>query len=160
MDIGAATEGGENGVGQPPSPTPPSIDSQHSEPAEQLMDIGAATEGGENGVGQMDLDQNEVPDVTRPSRSTRSRKNHPINEHSKSLSTSTSKKGRSRPPAIADQTLLSQKRVEMDESLNILVVCTFPPFFFEFRLNMNSRKMYKWAHSRTVTQKRFTWVNR
>jgi hypothetical protein len=92
------------------------------------MEIGAATEGGENG-GQMDLDQNEVPDVTRLSRSTRSRKNHPINEHSKSLSTSTSKKGRSRPPATADQTPLSQKRVEMDESLNILVVCTFLPFF-------------------------------
>jgi hypothetical protein len=169
MDIGAATVGGEKGVDHtipssglsPPSATLPSIDSQHSGvPADQLMDIGAATVGGEKGVDsmdlvqnevpdvtrpsrssraaigggekgveQMDLVQNEVPDVTRPSRSSRLRKNHPINEHSKSLSTSTSKKKRNRPPAIADQTPLSQKRVAMDESLNILVVCTFPPFF-------------------------------
>ena len=105
-----------------------------------------------------DQDVEEDGDTSLSRRSSRRRKRHPI-EPSKSLSSSASKKGRNRPPALANQTPPSQKRVVMDESLKILVVCTIPPFFFEFQFNMTSRKSHKWAHSRTVTQKRFTWAN-
>jgi hypothetical protein len=93
--------------------------------------------GGKNGVndqrmhaGRQTAHDNDLEGDARRL-SSRPRNSHPI-VPSKRLSTSTSKKGRSRPPAIADQTPLSQKRVVMDESLNILVVCTFPPFFLNF----------------------------
>ena len=82
---------------------------------------GKEANGGDTArVDNMVVDEDAIEEA--PPRSTRPRNSHPI-EHSRSSSSSAPKKQRNRHPASAEQATSSQKRVILDETLKILVVC-------------------------------------
>ena len=132
------------------------------------MDIDAGANGEEDRSNNDGMGDNETPngmdlDAGQPRRhSNLPRYSYPTAPSKRS--TSTSKKGKNRPPVLADKTpssqTPSQKRAMIDESLKMLVVCTnYFYFFYAFILNLASRESNQRLHSKTVTQHMFTWVN-
>jgi hypothetical protein len=140
--------GSNNKVPGPSTPAVPRVTaaSQSNEEANEggdRMDVDRNEgTGGEESSDDGDGESNEkLPGPSNDSQRSRVRRVAP--SYNYRSNSSTSKKGKSRVPALVDQTSSSQKRVVMDESLKVLVVSTIPLFFFDLLLNMTSRKSHQ-----------------
>ena len=152
MDRGAGAKDGTNSGGKGDNETP------------DEMDVDAGENGEKDGSNNDGMGDNETPngmdlDAGQPRRPRYSYPTAPSKR-----STSTSKKGKNRPPVLADKTpssqTPSQKRAVIDENLKMIVVCTnIFYFFYAFILTLTSRESNQRLHSKTVTQHMFTWVN-
>jgi hypothetical protein len=149
-NVGEANgDGGSNDkVPGPSTPAVPRVTaaSQSNEEANEggdRMDVDRNEgTGGEESSDDGDGESNEkLPGPSNDSQRSRVRRVAP--SYNYRSNSSTSKKGKSRVPALVDQTSSSQKRVVMDESLKVLVVSTIPLFFFDLLLNMTSRKSHQ-----------------